>query len=175
VLKTEHSYQYCGYSRKPREVQQSDNMKPGRYLRSVHWVCWDFYRYWPILTASFSNLFALLPHPASFKLLFLDGTTQCTVKVDLVLIRCVYFFLVTEERDWAKDRCHSTYRMWTTTNQWQWFSLHFTTWLRVATSLLQVESSWWHKTTRYVWIISLCSTNKNINKSTLILHMNILS
>ena len=36
VLKTEHSYQYSEYSRKPTEVQQSDNMKPVRYLRNVH-------------------------------------------------------------------------------------------------------------------------------------------
>lgn len=62
----------------------------------------------------------------------------------------LFLFTVTEERDWANDRCHSTYCMWTTTNQWQWFSLHFTTWLWVATSLFQVESSWWHKTTGYV-------------------------
>lgn len=99
MLKTEHSYQYCEYSRKPREVQQSDNMKPGRYIRSAHRVGWDFYRHWPILTASFSILFVLLAHPASFKLLFLDGTNQCTVKVDSVLIRFMYLFLQSLKRD----------------------------------------------------------------------------
>jgi hypothetical protein len=154
VLTTEHSYQYCEYSRKPREVQQSANMKPGRYLRSVNKSGLGFLQ---ILTHTHSFFFhPLCPasSPCKFQVIIprqhKSTHSKSGFNFDQVY---VFLFTVTEERDWTKDRCHSTYRMWTTTNQWQWFSLHFSTWLWVATSLLQVESSWWHKTTRYVWKI----------------------